>query len=306
VTGVSGSGKSTLVNDILYHALMQKNNPYHRQKPGKFKKLSGFENIKNIYMIDQSPIGRTPRSNPVTYIGAFNYIRELFAKTKEAKIKGYGPGRFSFNVKGGRCEACEGEGKIKIEMQFLPDVYVTCEVCNGLQYNEEALSIKYNGKSIADVLAMSVGEATNFFVNVGGLSHKLKTLSDVGLSYVKVGQSAPTLSGGEAQRVKLAAQLSKKGANSIYLLDEPTTGLHFADLEKLLSVLRKLVDMGNTVIVIEHNLEVIKNADHIIDLGPEGGEKGGEIIATGTPQDIANVKKSYTGYFLSKTLKNRI
>ncbi len=300
VTGVSGSGKSTLINDILYHALMQKNNPYHRQKPGKYKSITGFENIKNIYMIDQSPIGRTPRSNPATYIGAFNYIRDLFAKTKEARIKGYGPGRFSFNVKGGRCEACEGEGRIKIEMQFLPDVYITCEVCNGLQYNEEALQVKYNNKNIADVLKMSVGEAVNFFINVGGLSHKLQTLNDVGLSYIKVGQPAPTLSGGEAQRVKLAAELSKRGASSLYLLDEPTTGLHFADLEKLLSVLRKLVDSGNTVIVIEHNLEVIKNADHIIDLGPEGGEKGGEIVAVGTPSEIAKNKSSYTGYFLNK------
>ncbi len=300
VTGVSGSGKSTLINDILYHALMQKNNPYHRQKPGKYKSISGFENIKNIYLIDQSPIGRTPRSNPVTYIGAFNYIRDLFSKTKQAKIRGYGPGRFSFNVKGGRCEACEGEGRIKIEMQFLPDVYITCEVCNGLQYNGEALEVKYNDKNIADILRMSVAEAANFFINVGGLSHKLKTLNDVGLSYIKVGQPAPTLSGGEAQRVKLASELSKKGANSLYLLDEPTTGLHFADLEKLLSVLRKLVESGNTVIVIEHNLEVIKNADYIIDLGPEGGEKGGEVVAVGTPNEIAKNKASYTGHFLSK------
>lgn len=301
VTGVSGSGKSTLINDILYHALMQKNNPFHRQKPGKYGSISGFEHIKNVFMIDQSPIGRTPRSNPATYIGAFNYIRELFAKTKEAKIRGYGPGRFSFNVKGGRCEACEGEGKIKIEMQFLPDVYVTCEVCNGLQYNEEALRVQYNGKNIADVLRMSVEQALEFFQNVPGLSHKLQTLNDVGLSYIKLGQSAPTLSGGEAQRVKLAAELSKRGSNALYLLDEPTTGLHFADLEKLLSVLRKLVDIGNTVIVIEHNLDVIKNADHIIDLGPEGGEKGGKIVAKGTPEDIAKAKDSYTGMFLKKS-----
>ncbi|HYM65279.1 MAG TPA: excinuclease ABC subunit UvrA, partial [Candidatus Sulfotelmatobacter sp.] len=302
VTGVSGSGKSTLVNDILYHALMQKNNAYHRQKPGKYKTISGFENIKNIYMIDQSPIGRTPRSNPATYIGAFTFIRDLFAKTKDAKIKGYGPGRFSFNVKGGRCEACEGEGKIKIEMQFLPDVYITCEVCNGLQYNNEALQVLYNGKNIAEILAMSVSEALAFFSFVPGLSHKLQTLNDVGLSYIKLGQSAPTLSGGEAQRVKLAAELSKKGSNSIYLLDEPTTGLHFADLEKLLQVLRKLVDIGNTVIVIEHNLDVIKNADFIIDLGPEGGEKGGYVVSVGTPKDIANEKKSYTGQFLKRRL----
>ena len=302
VAGVSGSGKSTLINDILYHALMQKNNPYHRQKAGKYKSMSGHENIKNVFMIDQSPIGRTPRSNPATYIGAFNYIRDLFAKTKESKIRGYGPGRFSFNVKGGRCEACEGEGKIKIEMQFLPDVYVTCEVCNGLQYNEEALKVQFNGKNIAEILRMSVEQALDFFKNVSGLSHKLQTLNDVGLSYIKMGQSAPTLSGGEAQRVKLAAELSKRGSNALYLLDEPTTGLHFADLEKLLSVLRKLVNIGNTVIVIEHNIEVIKNADYIIDLGPEGGEKGGLVVATGTPQDITNAKNSYTGQFLKKSL----
>lgn len=302
VTGVSGSGKSTLINDILYHALMQKNNPYHRQKPGKYTNINGFEHLKNIFMIDQSPIGRTPRSNPATYIGAFSYIRDLFANTKDAKIKGYGPGRFSFNVKGGRCEACEGEGRIKIEMQFLPDVYVTCEVCNGLQYNHEALEVEFNGKNIADVLNMSVSEAVNFFEFVPGLSHKLQTLNDVGLSYIKLGQPAPTLSGGEAQRVKLAAELSKKGSNALYLLDEPTTGLHFADLEKLLRVLRSLVDLGNTVIVIEHNLDVIKNADYIIDLGPEGGEKGGELVATGTPLEISKYANSYTGQFLKKRL----
>lgn len=302
VTGVSGSGKSTLVNDILYHALMQKNNPFHRQKPGRFAGISGFENLKNIFLIDQSPIGRTPRSNPATYTSAFGYIRDIFANTKEARIKGYGPGRFSFNVKGGRCEACQGEGKIKIEMQFLPDVYVTCEVCNGLQYNSEALEIKFNNKNIAEVLAMSISEALTFFSFVPGLSHRLQTLNDVGLSYMKLGQPAPTLSGGEAQRVKLAAELSKRGTNALYLLDEPTTGLHFADLEKLLNVLRSLVDLGNTVIVIEHNLDVIKNADHIIDLGPEGGEKGGEIVAEGTPEQIAETKNSYTGQFLRKVL----
>ena len=302
ITGVSGSGKSTLINDILYHGLMQKNNPYHRQKPGEYASMSGFENIKNIYMIDQSPIGRTPRSNPATYIGAFSYIRDLFAKTKDAKLKGYGPGRFSFNVRGGRCDACEGEGKIKIEMQFLPDVYVTCEVCSGLQYNKEALEVAFNGKNIADVLAMSVLEALNFFEYVQGLSHKLQTLNDVGLSYIKLGQPAPTLSGGEAQRVKLAAELSKKGTNALYLLDEPTTGLHFADLEKLLNVLRKLVDIGNTVIVIEHNLDVIRNADYIIDLGPEGGEKGGNLVAVGSPKEISENKISYTGMFLKKRI----
>ncbi|MEX2007792.1 MAG: excinuclease ABC subunit UvrA [Candidatus Levyibacteriota bacterium] len=302
VTGVSGSGKSTLINDILYHALMQLKNPYHREKPGEFENIQGYENIKNVFLIDQSPIGRTPRSNPATYTGSFTYIRDLFAKTKDARLKGYGAGRFSFNVKGGRCEVCQGEGQIKIEMQFLPDVYVTCESCRGLQYNGEALEVLYNGKNIAEVLAMSVGEALSFFTSVPGLSHKLQTLNDVGLSYIKIGQPAPTLSGGEAQRVKLAAELSKRGANALYLLDEPTTGLHFADLEKLLLVLRKLVNIGNTVIVIEHNLDVIKNADYVIDLGPDGGEKGGEIVAEGSPQDIAANKNSYTGQFLKKLL----
>lgn len=302
VTGVSGSGKSTLINDILYHSLMQISNPFHRQKPGKFTSLQGYENIKNVYLIDQSPIGRTPRSNPATYTGSFNYIREIFAKTKDAKMKGYGPGRFSFNVKGGRCEACQGEGRIKIEMQFLPDVYVVCEVCNGKMYNREALEVEFNGKNIADVLEMSVSQALNFFSFVGGLSHKLQTLNDVGLSYLKLGQPAPTLSGGEAQRVKLATELSKRGANSLYLLDEPTTGLHFADLEKLLIVLKRLASQGNTVIVIEHNLDIIKNADYVIDLGPEGGEKGGGIVAVGSPADIAQNKNSYTGQFLKKVL----
>lgn len=302
VTGVSGSGKSTLINDILYHALMQRQNPYHKELPGKFKEIQGIENVKNVFLIDQSPIGRTPRSNPATYAGCFTYIRDLFAKTKEAKLRGYGPGRFSFNVKGGRCEACEGEGQNKIEMQFLPDVYVTCEVCLGKQYNSEALEVLFNGKNIADVLNMSVSEALNFFSFVSGLEHKLKTLNDVGLSYIKLGQPAPTLSGGEAQRVKLATELSKKGTNALYLLDEPTTGLHFADLVKLLQVLRKLTDKGNTVIVIEHNLDVIKNADYIIDLGPDGGDKGGEVVAHGTPIEITQNSKSYTGQFLKKVL----
>ncbi len=302
VTGVSGSGKSTLINDILYHSLMQVGNPFHRRKPGKYKSLEGYENIKNVFLIDQSPIGRTPRSNPATYTGSFNYIREIFAKTKDAKLKGYGPGRFSFNVKGGRCEACQGEGRIKIEMQFLPDVYVVCEVCNGKMYNKEALEVEFNGKNIADILEMSVSQALSFFSFVGGLSHKLQTLNDVGLSYIKLGQPAPTLSGGEAQRVKLATELSKRGQNSLYLLDEPTTGLHFADLEKLLLVLKKLSAQGNTVIVIEHNLDIIKNADYVIDLGPEGGEKGGEVVAVGTPADIAQNKNSYTGQFLKKVL----
>ena len=302
VTGVSGSGKSTLVNDIVYHALMQRQNPYHREKPGKFEKLQGYENIKHVFLIDQSPIGRTPRSNPVTYTGCFTYIRELFAKTKEAKLRGYKSGRFSFNVKGGRCEVCQGQGQIKIEMQFLPDIYVKCEQCDGLQYNKEALEVLFNGKSIAQVLGMSVLEALSFFSFVPGLSHKLQTLNDVGLSYIRLGQSAPTLSGGEAQRVKLATELSKKGGQSLYLLDEPTTGLHFADLEKLLIVLKKLVELGNTVITIEHNLDVVKNADYVIDLGPEGGEKGGEIVAFGKPAEISKNPKSYTGAFLKKIL----
>ncbi len=305
VTGVSGSGKSTLVNDILYHALMQKQNPFHRQKPGKFLQLEGHEHVRHVYLIDQSPIGRTPRSNPATYTGAFTFIRDLFAKTKEAKIRGYTAGRFSFNVRGGRCEACEGEGQIKIEMQFLSDVYITCEVCKGKQYNNEALEIGFNGKNIADVLSMSIGEAALFFSFVPGLSHKLQTLVDVGLSYMKLGQPAPTLSGGEAQRVKLAAELSKKGKGALYLLDEPTTGLHFADLEKLLGVLHRLVSQENTVIVIEHNLDIIKNSDHIIDLGPEGGEKGGTVVASGTPEEVSKNYRSFTGTFLHTVLSGK-
>ncbi len=302
VTGVSGSGKSTLINDILYHALMQMKNSYHPQKPGKFGSIQGAHNIRSVFAIDQSPIGRTPRSNPATYTGAFTYMRTLFAATKEAKLRGYGPGRFSFNVKGGRCEACEGEGQIKIEMQFMPDVYISCEVCNGKQYNHEALEVMFNGKNIADVLNMSVKEAVNFFSFVPALSHKLKTLNEVGLSYIKLGQPAPTLSGGEAQRVKLATELSKKGRDALYLLDEPTTGLHFADLEKLLYVLKGLVNAGNSIVVIEHNLDIIKNADYIIDLGPEGGEKGGEVVACGTPAEIASNPKSYTGKYLKNVL----
>ncbi len=302
VTGASGSGKSTLVNEILYKALMQKQNPYFRDKPGKHKELTGDEHIRHVFFIDQSPIGRTPRSNPVTYTGSFNYIRDIYASTKEAKVRGYGPGRFSFNVKGGRCEACQGEGQIKIEMQFLPDVYVPCEVCNGLQYNAEALEVVFNGKNIAQVLAMTVAEAVEFFAFHPALSYKLQTLVDVGLGYIKLGQPAPTLSGGEAQRIKLGTELSKRGKDALYLLDEPTTGLHFADLEKLLGVLRRLVDSGNSVIVIEHNLDVIKNADYIIDLGPDGGNKGGSIVGTGTPQEIAKNHKSHTGEFLKKVL----
>lgn len=302
VTGASGSGKSTLVNEILYKSLMQKQNPFFREKPGRHRALTGEEHIKHVFFIDQSPIGRTPRSNPVTYTGSFNYIRDIFASTREAKLRGYGPGRFSFNVKGGRCEACQGEGQIKIEMQFLPDVYVPCEVCGGQQYTAEALEVTFNGKSIADVLKMTVSEAAEFFSFHPALSYKLKTLEDVGLGYIKLGQPAPTLSGGEAQRIKLATELSKKGKDAVYLLDEPTTGLHFADLEKLLGVLRRLVDSGNSVIVIEHNLDVIKNADYIIDLGPDGGERGGTIVGTGSPKQIAENPKSHTGVFLKKVL----
>lgn len=304
ITGVSGSGKSTLVNDILYHALAQKLNPFHKERPGEFRGLSGEELINRVLMIDQSPIGRTPRSNPATYTGAFTYVRDLFSITKEAKIRGYKPGRFSFNVKGGRCEACQGEGQVKIEMQFLPDVYVNCEVCNGKRYNSEALEVTYREKNIADVLNLSVDDAASFFQNVPGLSYRLQTLKDVGLGYIHLGQPAPTLSGGEAQRIKLAAELGKRPTGqTLYLLDEPTTGLHFADLEKLLYVLHRLVESGNTVIVIEHNLDVIKNADWVIDLGPEGGEKGGEVIAEGPPQEIAKNPHSYTGQFLARILK---
>ena len=302
VTGVSGSGKSTLIQDILYNGLMQIENPFFREKPGKHTAIDGYQHIRHVYSIDQSPIGRTPRSNPITYTGSFGYIRDLFASTKEAKMRGYGPGRFSFNVRGGRCEACEGEGQIKIEMQFLPDVYITCEVCGGTQYNKEALEVTFNGKNISEVLSMSIEEALKFFSFIPGLAHKLGLINDVGLSYIKLGQPAPTLSGGEAQRVKLASELSKRGANALYLLDEPTSGLHFADLEKLLQVLRKLVDIGNTVIVIEHNLDIIKNADYIIDLGPDGGDLGGYLIANGTPSEIAKNPKSYTGQFLKNVL----
>lgn len=303
ITGVSGSGKSTLVNDVLYHALAQSKNPFHRQQPGSYGSLKGEEYIKRVFMIDQSPIGRTPRSNPATYTGAFTYIRDIFVNSKESRIRGYTPGRFSFNVKGGRCETCEGEGTLKIEMQFLPDVFVPCETCNGKRYTAETLEIEFEGKNIADILDMSVDEALNFFSFHEGLFQKLSTLKEVGLSYIKLGQSAPTLSGGEAQRIKLATELSKRGGNnSLYLLDEPTTGLHFADLEKLILVLHKLVEKGNTVIVIEHNLDIIKNADYIIDLGPEGGRMGGEIIAKGTPAEIADNPKSYTGQYLKREL----
>lgn len=303
VTGVSGSGKSTLIHNILYHALMTYFNPFHKEKPGTHDSLLGQEHLGKVILIDQSPIGRTPRSNPATYTGAFTHVRELFAQTPEARIRGYKPGRFSFNVYGGRCEACQGEGQIKIEMQFLPDVYVTCEVCQGKRYNNEALEVTYKGKTIAGVLAMTVDEASQFFANIPPLKLKLETLQAVGLGYIRLGQPAPTLSGGEAQRVKLATELSKRATGqTLYLLDEPTTGLHFADLEKLLYVLRRLVASGNTVVVIEHNLDVIKNADYLVDLGPEGGELGGQVVATGTPKEVSLNKGSYTGQFLKQIL----
>ncbi len=302
ITGVSGSGKSTFLETTLYHAVCQKLNPYHRVKPGQFKKLEGVENIKRVVLIDQSPIGRTPRSNPATYTGAFNYIREIYASLPEARALGFKEGHFSFNVKGGRCEACEGEGQLKIEMQFMPDLYVPCEVCEGKRYNSSVLDIYYQGKNIADILNLTVREAIDLFSSFPPLWRKLTTLSEVGLSYIKLGQPAPTLSGGEAQRVKLAAELAKTSPKTLYLLDEPTTGLHFADLEKLLFVLRKLVEKGNTVVVIEHNLDIIKNADWIIDLGPEGGDHGGQIVAQGKPVEVAQNKRSYIGQFLKKIL----
>lgn len=302
VTGVSGSGKSSLVNEIIYKNLAGKLNRA-KIRPGKFERMKGIENLDKVIAIDQSPIGRTPRSNPATYTGLFTDIRELFASTNEAKMKGYTSGRFSFNVKGGRCEACEGDGILKIEMHFLPDVYVPCEVCKGKRYNRETLDIHYKGKTIYDVLEMTVAEGVEFFSNLPKLAKKLQTLQDVGLGYIKIGQPATTLSGGEAQRVKLATELSKRSTGrTIYILDEPTTGLHTADVHQLTEVLQALVDAGNTVLVIEHNLDVIKCADYIIDLGPEGGEKGGSIVKCGTPEDIAKCKESYTGQYLKKML----
>lgn len=302
VTGVSGSGKSSLVNEIIYKELAGRLNRA-RIRSGDFKEILGTENLDKVIDIDQSPIGRTPRSNTATYTGVFNDIRELFAQTNEAKMKGYNAGRFSFNVKGGRCEACEGDGILKIEMHFLPDVYVPCEVCKGRRYNRETLEIKYKGKSIYDVLEMTVEEGLSFFENHPKIKRKLETLYEVGLGYIKIGQSATTLSGGEAQRVKLATELSKRSTGkTIYILDEPTTGLHIADVHKLIDVLQKLCSGGNTVLVIEHNLDVIKNADHIIDLGPEGGNKGGEIVVTGTPEEVAACEESYTGKYLRKML----
>lgn len=302
ITGVSGSGKSSLINEILYKNLANELNNA-KKSVGKFDKILGLEHLDKVIDIDQSPIGRTPRSNPATYTGVFTDIRELFAQTQDAKVRGYNSGRFSFNVKGGRCEACQGDGIVKIEMHFLADVYVPCEVCKGARYNRETLEVKYKGKSIYDVLEMTVEEALEFFGSIPKIKRKLQTLYDVGLGYIKLGQSATTLSGGEAQRVKLSTELSKRSTGkTVYILDEPTTGLHSADVHKLIEVLQKLVDNGNTVIVIEHNLDVIKTADHIIDLGPEGGDKGGKIVACGTPEEVAKCKKSYTGQYLKKIL----
>ena len=302
VTGVSGSGKSTLVNDVLYKTIARELNGA-KEKPGKCKEIKGLENIDKIINIDQSPIGRTPRSNPATYTGVFDYIRDLFAETNEAKLRGYEKGRFSFNVKGGRCEACQGDGIIKIGMHFLPDVYVPCEVCHGKRYNSETLQVKYKGKTISDVLDMTVEESLEFFKNLPRIKQKIQTLYDVGLGYIKLGQPSTTLSGGEAQRVKLATELSKKPTGkTLYILDEPTTGLHIADVHKLVDILQRLVDTGNTIIVIEHNLDLIKTADYIIDLGPEGGDAGGTIVQVGTPEQIVRNEKSYTGQFLKKFL----
>ena len=303
VTGVSGSGKSSLVNEILYKTLAKTLNRA-RTIPGKYRTIEGIEQLDKVICIDQSPIGRTPRSNPATYTGVFDMIRDLFASTSDAKAKGYKKGRFSFNVKGGRCEACSGDGIIKIEMHFLPDVYVPCEVCQGKRYNRETLEVKYKGKSIYDVLEMTVEEALDFFENVPFIRRKIQTLYDVGLSYIKLGQPSTTLSGGEAQRIKLATELSRRSTGkTVYILDEPTTGLHFADVHKLTEILQRLAEGGNTVIVIEHNLDVIKTADYIIDMGPEGGDGGGTVVAQGTPEEIAEVKESYTGYYVKHYLE---
>ena len=302
VTGVSGSGKSSLINEILYKKLAAELNRAHTF-PGAHKEILGLEHLDEVIQIDQSPIGRTPRSNPATYTGLFNDIRELFASTQEAKLRGFNAGRFSFNVKGGRCEACQGDGIIRIEMHFLPDVYVPCEVCKGHRYNRETLEVKYKGKNIYDILEMTAEEGLDFFRDLPKLARKLQTLNDVGLGYVKIGQPATTLSGGEAQRVKLATELSRRPTGkTIYILDEPTTGLHIADVHQLIEVLQQLVDKGNSVIVIEHNLDLIKTADHIIDLGPEGGNRGGEIVAQGTPEEVARVEGSYTGQYLRPLL----
>ena len=303
ITGVSGSGKSSLTNEILYKTLAKKLNRA-RTIAGKHDTIEGIEQLDKVIDIDQSPIGRTPRSNPATYTGVFDMIRDLFAATPDAKARGYKKGRFSFNVKGGRCEACSGDGILKIEMHFLPDVYVPCEVCQGKRYNRETLEVRYKGKTIYDVLDMTVEEALTFFENVPSIHRKIQTLYDVGLSYIRLGQPSTTLSGGEAQRIKLATELSKRSTGkTIYILDEPTTGLHFADVHKLIEILRRLSEGGNTVVVIEHNLDVIKTADYIIDMGPEGGDRGGTVIAQGTPEEITEVSESYTGQYLKKYLK---
>ncbi|HQO39875.1 MAG TPA: excinuclease ABC subunit UvrA, partial [Spirochaetota bacterium] len=303
VTGVSGSGKSSLVIEILYRALsalVMKS----KERPGHFEKILGVEHIDKVIDIDQSPIGRTPRSNPATYTGLFTPVRELFAKLPESKLKGYKSGRFSFNISGGRCETCEGDGVKKIEMHFLPDIYVTCDVCKGKRYNHETLEVRFKGKNIFEVLDMTVDEAIPFFESIPSVYNKLETLARVGLGYIKLGQPATTFSGGEAQRIKLATELSKRGTGrTLYILDEPTTGLHFDDIKKLIEVLNSLVEKGNSVIVIEHNLDVIKTADYVIDLGPDGGDAGGTLIAAGTPEQICRVKTSYTGQFLSKMLR---
>ena len=302
VTGVSGSGKSSLINEILYKSLARTLNRA-RTIPGAHDHIEGTDQLDKIINIDQSPIGRTPRSNPATYTGVFDAIRDLFAATADAKARGYSKGRFSFNVKGGRCEACSGDGIIKIEMNFLPDVYVPCEVCEGRRYNRETLEVKYKGKSIYDVLNMTVEEAVKFFEHVPSIRRKIETLNDVGLSYIKLGQPSTQLSGGEAQRVKLATELSRRSTGkTIYILDEPTTGLHFADVHKLIEILQRLADGGNTVVVIEHNLDVIKTADYIIDMGPEGGDGGGTVIARGTPEEVAESPVSYTGQYIKKYL----
>ena len=303
VTGVSGSGKSSLVNEILYKHLAKSLNRA-RIIAGDHDGIDGLENLDKVIAIDQSPIGRTPRSNPATYTGVFDMIRALFAGTPDAKAKGYNKGRFSFNVKGGRCEACGGDGILKIEMHFLPDVYVPCEVCHGKRYNRETLEVRYKGKNIYDVLDMTVEEAVTFFENVPSIRRKIQTLYDVGLGYVKLGQPSTELSGGEAQRIKLATELSRKSTGkTIYILDEPTTGLHFEDVSKLNAILHQLVEGGNTVVVIEHNLDVIKTADYIIDMGPEGGDGGGTVVATGTPEEVAEIHSSYTGYYVHKMLE---
>ncbi len=303
---MSGSGKSTLVNEIVYKSLSNLVNR-HAVRPGEHERIEGIEQLDKVIAIDQSPIGRTPRSNPATYTGVFDHIRQLFAQTMEAKVRGYLPGRFSFNVKGGRCEACKGDGTLKIEMHFLPDVYVPCEVCAGKRYNRETLEVRFKGKNIAEVLDMSVEEALEYFSNQPKIARRLQTLYDVGLDYIRLGQPSTTLSGGEAQRVKLATELSKIATgNTLYILDEPTTGLHFADTAKLLEVLQRLVDSGNTVLVIEHNLDVIKCADWVIDLGPEGGNAGGLVVAEGTPEEVALVQGSYTGRFLRRVLSEPV